>query len=327
MSGQVLIAASKFISARNLTCAPGGFGRRCECSGSAGVAVNDHILENVERDWHALDGDAVGRERGAEILGAAARRHFRQRPAVGPFPNALGGGELVALAAAHAFLQVVMVFERILDNGHHGVVELGDQLVAGGDEDLALIGLGARLVEALAQVFAAEADEIDDGLRGDAHRLAGRHVEGEADIAPKLMLPQHFFWPCVLPSLQKLVLAPPRCAAMAIRRSPSRLFESRPAEWRKARRGACGRPECLAAPRTAGRYGRQRIKPNQLLQLQIPWPEEDVRKTIASQVQKFFDALAEAGALREQAIEVAIEAIGLTSLRTTQPRRKRTKKS
>src|SRR6185437_4923759 len=34
MSGQVLSAASRFISARKVTWAPGGFGRRCECASS-----------------------------------------------------------------------------------------------------------------------------------------------------------------------------------------------------------------------------------------------------------------------------------------------------
>jgi hypothetical protein len=54
-----------------------------------------------------------------------------------------------------------------------------------------LIGFGARLIEPLAQVLAIEADEIDDGLRGDAHRLPSFQVEGKAGVARQLPLPQH----------------------------------------------------------------------------------------------------------------------------------------
>lgn len=76
-----------------------------------------------------------------------------------------------------------------------------------------------------------------------------------------------------------------------------------------------------------GDTGRQRIKPGQLLRIGIPWPDKDVRDTIAARVEEFFKALSKTEALRQQAVEVAFEALGTTSMRTAQPRRKRTKKS
>src|SRR6185437_15911699 len=81
--------------------------------------------------------------------------------------------------------------EGVFRDGHHGVVELRHQAVAGREEHLALVGLGSGLVEALAQVLAIEADEVDDGLRRDADRLARLQIEREAGVARKLALPQH----------------------------------------------------------------------------------------------------------------------------------------
>lgn len=75
-----------------------------------------------------------------------------------------------------------------------------------------------------------------------------------------------------------------------------------------------------------GDTGRQRIKPAQLLQISVRWPDQDVRDTIAARVREFFDSLSKTVALREQAIEVAAEALGATTMRTAAPRRKRTKK-
>jgi len=75
-----------------------------------------------------------------------------------------------------------------------------------------------------------------------------------------------------------------------------------------------------------GDTGRQRIKPGQLLQIGVPWPDQDVRDTIAARVKEFFESLSQTAALREQAIEVAGEALGATSMKTAAPRRKRTKK-
>jgi hypothetical protein len=90
----------------------------------AGVGVDNHVLEDVEGARHVFDRDPVRRQHAAEILGAAPRRHFRERPPVGFFPYTLGSRQLVPLAAAHALLQVVMTFlERILHDGHHRVVE------------------------------------------------------------------------------------------------------------------------------------------------------------------------------------------------------------
>ena len=74
-----------------------------------------------------------------------------------------------------------------------------------------------------------------------------------------------------------------------------------------------------------GDTGRQRIKPAQLLQIGIPWPDKDIRDTISKRVSEFFEALAKTAALREQAIEIAAEALGATSMKTAQPRRKITK--
>ncbi len=76
-----------------------------------------------------------------------------------------------------------------------------------------------------------------------------------------------------------------------------------------------------------GDTGRQRIKPGQLLNLGVPWPDQDVRDTISARVREFFESLEKTAALRQQAIEVASDALGATSMKTAQPRRKRTKKS
>ena len=74
-----------------------------------------------------------------------------------------------------------------------------------------------------------------------------------------------------------------------------------------------------------GDTGRQRIKPAQLLALTVPWPEQEVRVEIAAKFLSFINALSEAMALRQQALEIAQEAIGSTTMRTAEPRRKRTK--
>src|SRR5690349_23048506 len=101
----------------------------------------------------------------------------------------------MTLAAAHALLQVVMAFlEGILRDRHHRVVELRHQHVAGGDEDLALVRLGARLIEALAQVRPIEADKIDDRLQGNPNRLACIQVEYETDVAGNLPFPEFHLW-------------------------------------------------------------------------------------------------------------------------------------
>jgi hypothetical protein len=76
-----------------------------------------------------------------------------------------------------------------------------------------------------------------------------------------------------------------------------------------------------------GDTGRQRIKPSQLLQIGIPWSDNDVRDTISARVREFFDSLSKTAALRQQSIDVGDEALGPTSMKTAQPRRKRTKKS
>src|SRR3981081_4780862 len=98
----------------------------------------------------------------------------------------------MSLAAAHAFLQIVMSFlEGVFNNGHQRVVEFRNQIVAGGQKNLSLIGLGSGLIKSLAQVLAIEADEIDDGLRCNTNGLALLQIEREAGISWKLTLPQH----------------------------------------------------------------------------------------------------------------------------------------
>src|SRR6266545_8147914 len=96
----------------------------------AGVLMDDHVLKDVERAGDVLERNAVGREHAAQVFGAAVRRHFGYRPSVGFLPEPARGGELMPLSAAHAFLQVVVAFEGVLQDRHQGVVELRDQEIA-----------------------------------------------------------------------------------------------------------------------------------------------------------------------------------------------------
>jgi hypothetical protein len=63
-----------------------------------------------------------------------------------------------------------------------------------------------------------------------------------------------------------------------------------------------------------------------LLDIPVPWPDEDVRQDIATNVAAYFASLETTMALRQQAIEISGEALGSTTMRTAQPRRKLTKK-
>lgn len=74
-----------------------------------------------------------------------------------------------------------------------------------------------------------------------------------------------------------------------------------------------------------GDTGRQRIRTNSLLNIPIPWPDKDIRADIAINVSAYFASLETAMALRQQAIEISEEALGPTTMRTAQPRRKQTK--
>jgi hypothetical protein len=74
-----------------------------------------------------------------------------------------------------------------------------------------------------------------------------------------------------------------------------------------------------------GDTGRQRIRPEQLLDLQIRWPEDNVRANIAKTCARQFEALARAFELREQALRAAEDAIGPTKFQTAKARRKPTK--
>src|SRR5882724_6427380 len=104
------------------------------------------------------------------------------------------------LAAAHALLKVVVAFlEGIFDDGHHRVVELRHQAVAGGQEDLSLVGLGPGLVEAFAQIVAIKADEVDNGLRCDPSGLALLQIEYKAGVSRKFALPKQFIGHSRLP--------------------------------------------------------------------------------------------------------------------------------
>jgi type I restriction enzyme S subunit len=76
----------------------------------------------------------------------------------------------------------------------------------------------------------------------------------------------------------------------------------------------------------SGDTGRQRIGTQRLLDIPVPWPDEDVRQDIATNVAAYFASLETTMALRQQAIEISGEALGSTTMRTAQPRRKLTKK-
>src|SRR5262249_56260971 len=57
--------------------------------------------------------------------------------------------------------------------------------VGGGAQiDLALVGLGPRLIEALLEIVAVEYDKIHDGLEGDANPLAFFHLPRVAAVYP-----------------------------------------------------------------------------------------------------------------------------------------------
>src|SRR5215471_4247889 len=113
------------------------------------------------------------------------------------------------------------VLERVLNDGHHRIVELRDELVSGRYEDFALVRFGACLIEPFAKILPVEANEIDDGLRRDADGLSGLHVESKADIARQLPLPQHGF--CHVSPHMNLRPAALIACARAIRQSPWRL--------------------------------------------------------------------------------------------------------
>jgi hypothetical protein len=88
-----------------------------------------------------------------------------------------------ALAAAHALLEIVPSFsEAIFNYRQHRVIALGKKNVAGADEDLRLIGLGARLIEAFGQIVQIERNEVDDALAGDPQPLSFFHFERRAGI-------------------------------------------------------------------------------------------------------------------------------------------------
>src|SRR5262245_33572549 len=71
---------------------------------------------------------------------------------------------------------------------HH----FGEQLVARAQIDLALVGLGPRLIEALLEIVTVEYDKIHDGLEGDANPLAFFHLPRVAAVYPDGSLMQGF---------------------------------------------------------------------------------------------------------------------------------------
>lgn len=74
-----------------------------------------------------------------------------------------------------------------------------------------------------------------------------------------------------------------------------------------------------------GDTGRQRVLPEKLLSIYVPWPDPDVRDSISLNFRKHFATLHQAFELREQALLIAEDALGPTSFRTAKPRRKPTK--
>lgn len=103
------------------------------------LAGRDEVLETT------MVGEIVGRDGALPKIVAGADRWITQ----GPQP---------ACSTAHAVLEIVVPLgEAIFEDTQHVLVELADQHVANGDVDLALVGLGATLVEAVGQVVQVNA--------------------------------------------------------------------------------------------------------------------------------------------------------------------------
>ena len=77
-------------------------------------------------------------------------------------------------------LEVMMSGPRIVDDGQHGVVALGDQNVPGADEELGLIALRPGLVKPLGEVVEVENDEVRGAAADDSDELPYSHSMGEA---------------------------------------------------------------------------------------------------------------------------------------------------
>ena len=105
------------------------------------------------------------------------------------FPNAAINLEdliapfFVKRRAAHALFHVVGAAVSVFDDGLHDVVELGYEHIARRHENLSLIDLGARLVEALFDVVQIENDVVGGGLADDANNLAFLNHKGLAAVA------------------------------------------------------------------------------------------------------------------------------------------------
>ena len=122
----------------------------------AGIRIDAHRLEYIERAWYVLRRNVPSFKRFAEILPTAMIRNILrllgiQIHALGKFSLCESlGDQLESLPAAHPLLQIMPpFFESVFDDGEQRIVELRDKLIADGDKDLDLIGLGPRLVEPL----------------------------------------------------------------------------------------------------------------------------------------------------------------------------------
>src|SRR5215813_7482222 len=96
--------------------------------------------------------------------------------------------------AAHAILEIVGAFEGVLHDGHHRIVQLGEQQIARAQIDLALVCFGPRLIEALLEIVAVEHDEIHDRLEGNANTLAFFHLPRRPAVYPYGLVMQCFHW-------------------------------------------------------------------------------------------------------------------------------------
>ena len=90
---------------------------------------------------------------------------------------------LVKRRAAHSFFHVVGSSVGICNDGHHHVIELGDEQIARGHVDFPLIDLGSRLIEALFHVAQIEYDEIGRGFAYDPNDLTFFHRESLSRVA------------------------------------------------------------------------------------------------------------------------------------------------
>src|SRR5437870_12081838 len=106
------------------------------------------MLVQVEGAWNILRDDPKGRQSLGQILIAAVIGNLVDLPRIVFAESALLFGELKAVAAAHALLQVVSAFfKAVRQDGHHMWIVAGHQLVTRRDEYFHVVDLGGGMVE------------------------------------------------------------------------------------------------------------------------------------------------------------------------------------